>query len=191
MRILILFPFEQVPGPLLESTVAVLISKTTSGNDFLAGSAAEALGHAGLRGPLPIAPGDFSSIPAPALASVSSSSEAGERPSDTSTVEAATSTMLNTGSDGAPNPSETTGGKEKVEEVSLALAVKKIYGLLACKEVKVVQKAVISLGHLCYGNPKSELLDSSLSALFTLSKSKVRAALLRSSIRLGWTLLVF
>ncbi|CAM6125657.1 unnamed protein product [Calypogeia fissa] len=167
----------EVPRPLMESTISVLISKITSGNDFLAGSAAEALGHAGLRGPLPIALGDFSSTPSPAVPSGSSSSELGGKPMDTSSVEAVTSATVSTGPDETLNPSKQSGEKMKSEEVSLALAVKNISGLLACKEVKMVQKAVISLGQLCYGSPKSELLNSSLSALFTLSKSKAEDVL--------------
>jgi hypothetical protein len=160
----------------LESTVSVLITKTTSEDDFLAGAAAEAVGHAGLRGPLPIELGDFSTIPASALTIGSSSSEVGKKSMDTSAPEGLPSTTASTGPDVALNFSGNVGEDNKLEKASLAVAVKNITGLLTCKEVKVLQKAVIALGHLCYGNPKSELLDASLSALFTLGRSKVRAA---------------
>ncbi|KAG6544513.1 hypothetical protein Mapa_014151 [Marchantia paleacea] len=162
----------KVSRPLLESTTGALITKITldSANDNLAGSAAEALGHAGLRGPLPIPAGDLHSS-SPAVASESTIVETGGSPMDTGREQTLVPSTPAVVVEGEPLK-QIEGETSEKEEVSLALAVKNLTGLLACKEVKVVQKAVISLGHLCYGNPKPELLDASLSALFTLSKSK-------------------
>ncbi|KAL2612238.1 hypothetical protein R1flu_023930 [Riccia fluitans] len=101
----------------------------------------------GLRGPLPIPAGDLPSSLPAAVA-------------------------------GKENlPSKWEGGIVKKEERSLALAVKNLTGLLACKEVKVVQKAIIARGHSCFGDANPDLLSASLSALFTLSKSKAEDVL--------------
>lgn len=69
----------------MESTLGTLIRKITldSVNDSIAASAAEALGHAGLRGPLPIPAGDLPSSSPPAVASGSSNTGVGESPMDT------------------------------------------------------------------------------------------------------------
>ncbi|KAL2624395.1 hypothetical protein R1flu_008640 [Riccia fluitans] len=127
----------------------------------------------GLRGRLPIPAGDLpSSLPA-AVAVGSDNAKVGESSTVTLKEQTTVSTSAVVG-EGEPTK-QVEGGIVKKEERSLALAVKTLTGLLACKEVKVVQKAIIARGHLCFGDANPDLLSASLSALFTLSKSKVRS----------------
>ncbi|CAM6051034.1 unnamed protein product [Sphagnum compactum] len=115
----------RVPEHLLLTAIAALFEEMNSANTTLAGSAAEAIGHAGLRVPLPLPAGDL------------------------------------------------TSG----EGLSMALVVKRLASLLASKEVKLVQKAVLAFGHLCFGNRNTELSEAALTALFTLSRSKAEDVL--------------
>ncbi|CAM6029521.1 unnamed protein product [Sphagnum balticum] len=115
----------RVPEHLLLTAIAALFEEMNSANTTLAGSAAEAIGHAGLRVPLPLPAGDL------------------------------------------------TSG----EGLSMALVVKRLASLLASKEVKLVQKAVLAFGHLCFGNRNTELSETALTALFTLSRSKAEDVL--------------
>ncbi|CAK9863286.1 unnamed protein product, partial [Sphagnum jensenii] len=115
----------RVPEHLLLTAIAALFEEMNSGNTTLAGSAAEAIGHAGLRVPLPLPAGDLTSVLA----------------------------------------------------LTAEKSIKRLASLLASKEVKLVQKAVLAFGHLCFGNRNTELSETALTALFTLSRSKAEDVL--------------
>ncbi len=158
----------QVPEHLLLTAIAALFEEMNSGNTTLAGSAAEAIGHAGLRAPLPLPAGDLTSV----LALTA------EKSSSTTVATAVTGSSKDglTGKEApvvAPSVSETPEAGKQEEGLSMALVVKRLASLLASKEVKLVQKAVLAFGHLCFGNRNTELSETALTALFTLSRSKV------------------
>ncbi|KAL3683346.1 hypothetical protein R1sor_001368 [Riccia sorocarpa] len=168
----------KVSRDLLQSTVGTLVLKISldSVNDNIAGSAAEGLGHTGLRGPLPVPAGDLTLSSPAALALGSDGTKSGESSAVSSKEQIMSSSTAAMVDDEKPKD-QVEGRTVKKDEISLALAVKNLSGLLACKEVKVAQKAVIALGHLCFGDSNPDLLNASLSALFTLTKSKAEDVL--------------
>jgi proteasome component ECM29 len=171
----------RVPEHLLLTAIAALFEEMNSGNTTLAGSAAEAIGHAGLRAPLPLPAGDLTSV----LALTA------EKSSSTTVATAVTGSSKDglTGKEApvvAPSVSvpqlenskeETPEAGKQEEGLSMALVVKRLASLLASKEVKLVQKAVLAFGHLCFGNRNTELSETALTALFTLSRSKAEDVL--------------
>lgn len=151
-----------VPEPLIRSSLIAFFEETKNANPALAGSAAEAIGHAGLRKPLPVGIGDLTSV----VSTTTSGKPIAGEPS-TSAVGAEASTAR----------TEDTKATDEKEELTLASIVKQLAILLASKDVKVIQKGALALGHLCFGDRSVELLNASLSALFTLSKSKAEDVL--------------
>ncbi|XP_024544607.1 proteasome adapter and scaffold protein ECM29 [Selaginella moellendorffii] len=75
------------------------------------------------------------------------------------------------------------GDLSKEEEVqegneTLATVFTHFKKLLLSQEAKVVQRTVIAIGHLCFGNPLPELLDLAVEMLFQLKRSKVEDVLI-------------
>lgn len=130
----------------------------------LAGSVAEALGHVGLRGPLPIPVGDLSSV------SVSSSSQAS---TSAEVANSGTGKEVLSSSEFSQYPGEQTEIIAHTTEPTLSLVLSRLAELITSKEVKVVQKAVLAYGHICFGDSNPEVLQAALTALFSLSRSKV------------------
>jgi proteasome component ECM29 len=147
-----------VPEPLIRNALHALFEETKNANPSLAGSAAEAIGHTGLRNPLPVTIGDLTSV---ATTTKSGKSTLGEATTSDPKTEVST----------AKTEIQSASTQEK-EELSLVSIVKQLGVLLASKDVKVQQKAAIALGHLCFGDRSIELANAALTALFTSSKSK-------------------
>ncbi|KAJ7569419.1 hypothetical protein O6H91_01G077400 [Diphasiastrum complanatum] len=151
-----------VPEVMMRTALMILIEWMSKSDPSLAGSAAEAIGHAGLRGSLPLATGDLSS-----LVSTSSCLEA---PYDNLTIESRQ--VVSTLDSHQFVPQNRSSVEDKSEE-SLAFLMGRLQTLLLSKDSKAVQKSVLACGHLCFGVAVPELLDVSLHLLFSLSRSKV------------------
>ena len=164
-----------VPEPLIRNALHALFEETKNANPSLAGSAAEAIGHTGLRKPLPVAIGDLTSV---AATTKSGKSTGGEATTSDPKTQASTA-KAETQSTSAQEKEDNNVGKavDEKEELSLASIVKQLGTLLASKDVKVQQKAALALGHLCFGDRNIELSSAALTALFTLSKSKAEDVL--------------
>lgn len=163
-----------IPESLLGDSFEALFEEMKNVNPSLAGSAAEAIGHVGLRKPLPIPAGDFSVDSAIKLARTTS----GEATSSTKSTDTTVAKLqMESKNLKEKQSSEKLEEKEEKENLSLASVVKQLGVLLASKEVKVTQKAALALGHLCFGNKSPALASASLTALFTLSRSKAEDVL--------------
>lgn len=165
-----------VPDPLLSSALEALFVETKNANPSLAGSAAEAIGHAGLRKPLPVPTGDLSSG---VLSTKKEKPAAGDATSSTTSNNASTG---GSGTQPALAKEESVHVhvikvSEEKEDLSLSTLVKQLGILLANKDVKVIQKAALALGHLCFGDENPELSSAALTALFSLSRSKAEDVL--------------
>jgi proteasome component ECM29 len=121
----------------------------------LAAGAAEALGHIGLRGPLPLPEGEKEPVP-------EEEKTAGSGSADPAVQET----------------KETPAGKEAKRDdgpeakVTRALVVKRLVGLLSDKDMKTVQAAALALGHLCHGDRSPALAAAALKGLFALLGTK-------------------
>lgn len=165
-----------VPESLICDALNALFKETKNANPSLAGSAAEAIGHAGLRKPLPVVIGDLASA-------ASSTKSAKSSPEEAATTgvgaESSTATTAMPSTATTQEKEKSDDGRAVVEkgELSLASIVTQLRVLLGNKDVKVMQKAAIALGHLCFGDRSVELANASLTALFTLSKTKAEDVL--------------
>ena len=131
----------------------------------LAASSAAALGHAGLRGPLPLPPGTRPPTAAAASAAASdASSAAGPAPSGSSAAEGAAGEPTK-GPDSRP-------GHEQPAEATQQLVLARLRALLRHKDAKAVQRAATALGHLAAGARASAILEPALDSLLSLSASK-------------------
>lgn len=161
---------------------------------ILAASAAAALGHAGLRRPLPLplspeAPdkgvsaasggatdnkstsGNASAPDAKRAKSPSDDKQAA--PSTSGTAAAAATAAASSGQSGV---SSSKGAATPAAEETAAWTVQKamgmVVGLMKDKDVKVAQRAATAAGHLCAGQPVRAVLDPALEGLFALGFNK-------------------
>lgn len=140
---------------LLETSVMVLVDTIKSQTLPLAGAAAEALGHVGLRGRLT----DF-----------------GQDYQFHNSCEAAEMEPLTKGiHEVKPSMEEVSGHLSNDGFVSSLF--ERMKELLGSNDIKVVQKVVIAFGHICHGDTSLRLMDMALDALFSLSRSKVEDVL--------------
>jgi len=138
-----------VARELLETSVMVLVDTIKSQTLPLAGAAAEALGHVGLRGHLSDFGQDYQFH--------NSSGAADMEPLTKGIHEVKTSTK------------EVSG--------SISSLIERMKELLGSNDTKVVQKVVIAFGHICHGDTSPRLMDMALDSLFSLSRSKVEDVL--------------
>ena len=158
---------------------------------ILAAAAAAALGHAGLRGSLPLPLGadasDSSTAPAssavlksdvsPADTAVPDAKRAKSPTDDKQNLQAAPTAGAALSS--AATAAQTSNGNVplKVEdkedtEMSMHKMMKLIVVLMKDKDVKVAQRAATAAGHLCAGQPVRAIMDPALEGLFALGFNK-------------------
>lgn len=161
-----------VPEPLVRNSLVAFFEETKNANPSLAGSAAEALGHAGLRKSLPVPTGDLVSVALPTTSAKPTTEEASSSGggSEASSAKTDTQSVI-------VQKNGDTKSTDVKEDLTLASVVKQLGVLLASKDVKVMQKAALALGHLCFGDRSVDLSSAALPALFTLSKSKAEDVL--------------
>ena len=131
----------------------------------LAASSAAALGHAGLRGPLPLPCGERPPTAAAATAAAGDgSSGAGPAPGGSIAAEGAVGEAAK-GPDSRP-------GQEQPAEATQQLVLARLGALLRHKDAKAVQRAATALGHLAAGSRASAILEPAMDSLLSLSASK-------------------
>lgn len=144
-----------------KQTAAALCKALKHSQRSLAGTAAAALGHAGLRGALPLP-----NAPAPAASSstaVKSGSE--DRAPDTKSPPH--------GNNGAPAAEHAKTSDEPPDTTAtLQAAMQHIVDLTKDKDVRVVQSAATAAGYICAGHCVKAVLDPALQALFALGFNK-------------------
>ena len=154
----------------------------------LAASAAAALGHAGLRGPLPLPLGvdtsDSITAPASSAALKADATPAGpdakraKSPSDDkqnlqpATTAAAAPASTTTAAQTISGVTLPEHKKQEEAQVSMQQAMKLIVTLMKDKDVKVAQRAATAAGHLCAGQPVRAVMDPALEGLFALGFNK-------------------
>lgn len=80
--------------------------------------------------------------------------------------------------DGPEDRAEAASGIEAAgEEVNLQSVIQLFNDVICSNEVKSVQKAVTAYGHLCFGNPDTEIMKEALNTLLELSRSTVEDVL--------------
>lgn len=136
-------------------TLSVVLDEAS---DNLAKTAGEALGHVGLRGPIPLP----------------------ENQMEISAERVETDKGLEGGKEGEAAVSDDTSSPSR------ARVVKRLAALFSSNDVKVVQSSVLALGHICYG--ERTLADSVLEAFFGLARSKAEEVLFAvgESLSLIW-----
>ena len=135
----------------------------------LAGTAAAALGHAGLRGalPLPEAPKPRSAAATPETAPPS---DGGATHPKSPSQDTPSATTLSTPA--APNTAAELSSPANDDTASGQSAMQRIVALTKDKDVKVVQKAATAAGYICAGHGVKAVLDPALEALFALGFNK-------------------
>ena len=131
----------------------------------LAASSAAALGHAGLRGPLPLPYGTRPpTAPAAPAAAGAGSSAAEPTPGGSSAAGGAAGETAK-GPDSRP-------GQEQPAEATQQLVLARLGALSRHKDAKAVQRAATALGHLAAGSRAAAILEPALDSLLSLSASK-------------------
>ena len=131
----------------------------------LAASSAAALGHAGLRGPLPLPPGTQPPTAAAASAAAGDGSSAAEPTPGSSTAAEGAAGETAKGPD-------SQSGQEQPAEATQQLVLARLGALLRHKDAKAVQRAATALGHLAAGSRGSAVLEPALDSLLSLSARK-------------------
>ena len=157
-----------------QQAATALSHALTHSQHILAATAAAALGHAGLRGALP--------LPQPTPASSSSPDEnqssdvvppSAKRPKS---PDGGTARAANGGASTGNDAVEMLDGSEAAASDGTSTSepgvMKKIAALMKDKDVKVVQKAATAAGHICAGHAVKGNLDPALEGLFALGFNK-------------------
>ena len=149
-----------------------------SGAELLAAVAGEALGHVGLRGPLPLPPGNLSEAAALVSAALKASTPGSSNA--TTATPALVSAALKASTLGSSNAASETGevghsSGQPVEDSrhipTRTDVVVRASRLLQSADAKIAERSVRALGHICYG--ETHLAGPALEALFSLARSKV------------------
>eukprot|EP01018_Ginkgo_biloba_P028627 Gb_39353 [translate_table: standard] len=140
-----------VPGELQQTSLMTLVDAIKSQNISLAGTAAEALGHVGLRGQLPFTGGYDAKHQQEGV------------PGHDSTVTEDDALLKSV--------------KMDLEDASLSSLIGRLKELLSSDDIKAVQKVLIAFGHICSGDVSPRLLDLALDSIFSASRSKVEDVL--------------
>ena len=142
----------------------------------LAATAAAALGHAGLRGALPLSP------PSPASSSLAHDNQSSDvippstkrsKSPDGSTAAAGEKSA--SAVNGAAEAASSTASEAASTDAAAASGqgvMQKIMALTKDKDVKVVQKAATAAGHICAGHAVTANLNPALEWLFALGFNK-------------------
>ncbi|KAH9316636.1 hypothetical protein KI387_025263, partial [Taxus chinensis] len=155
-----------VPRGLLQTSLMALVDAINSQSISLAGTAAEALGHIGLRGRLPLYGHEHFH---------QSSEIVDVEPSTEGIHEAKLSEHGVSRHDSNATDEDTLTNRLKLEpeDASLSSIIGRLKELLASNDPKVVQKVAIAFGHICIGDTSPRLMDMALDSVFSLSRSKV------------------
>ncbi|GLJ38855.1 hypothetical protein SUGI_0791890 [Cryptomeria japonica] len=156
-----------IPRDVLQTSLMALVDTINSQSISLAGTAAEALGHVGLRGRLPLYGHGYNFHHSSKTTDVGPSTEGihGENISEQG-VSGHDSNAI--GED--ISMCRTTA---EPEDSSLSSLIVRLKELLTSDDNKVVQKVAIALGHICIGDTSPSLMDMVLDLVFSLSRSKV------------------
>lgn len=165
-----------------QQAAVALCEALSHSQHLLAATAAAALGHAGLRGPLPL-PQALLTSPASSGQPSDSSPSSAKRPKSPESGEITTANEKASTAGGAAetvsgpaSPSASTPASAAASAAREAAAdqsmMQRIMALTKDKDVKVVQKAAMAAGHICAGDAVKGNLGPALEGLFALGFNK-------------------
>lgn len=167
-------------GKVQQEACSILCKALKHSQHSLAAAAAAALGHAGLRGPLPLPQGlsaphkgtsssdDSGSSTSPDAKRAKSPPQEAGKPAASAQATATTANAASVINGTSAAAAAASPSESQNTEATLQGALQQIVALTKDKDVKVAQRAATAAGHLCAGQPVRAVLDPALEGLFAL-----------------------